>query len=96
MISALLFMYAPFFAMVEDPSTAPDPAVKFIEEMDNAPPEKRVPNWEQVRALMTREAPKVGEAAPDFELKTLDGKQTLKLSQYAGKLPVVLIFGSYT
>jgi len=38
----------------------------------------------------------VGDAAPDFELPTLDHSRTVKLSaEYASK-PVVLIFGSYT
>jgi len=42
-----------------------------------------------------------GQAAPDFELKLLDkdGKtsdETVKLSSFEGKKPVVLIFGSYT
>ncbi len=41
-------------------------------------------------------APKVGEVAPAFELKTLDGKTTVILEQYRGKRPVVLFFGSYT
>ena len=39
---------------------------------------------------------KVGDAAPDFDLKRLDGKGTVKLSSFKGKQPVVLIFGSYT
>ena len=39
---------------------------------------------------------KAGDVAPDFELKTLDGKQTVKLSSFRGKRPVALIFGSYT
>lgn len=39
---------------------------------------------------------KVGDAAPDFELKSLDGKLTFKLSEFRNKQPVVLIFGSYT
>jgi len=37
-----------------------------------------------------------GKAAPDFTLKSVDGKQTVKLSSFAGKKPVALIFGSYT
>ena len=73
-----------------------DPARKFIDQMDKAPPEKRVPNWEQTKALMTRVAPKVGDEAPDFSLPTLDGKQTVKLSQHQGDRPVVLVFGSFT
>jgi len=39
--------------------------------------------------------PKPGEVAPDFKLKTLDGKMT-DLSRLAAELPVVLEFGSYT
>jgi len=39
---------------------------------------------------------KVGDPAPDFELKRLKGEGTVKLSSFQGKSPVVLIFGSYT
>ena len=39
---------------------------------------------------------KVGDTAPDFRLKSLDGKQTVELSSFKGDKPVVLIFGSYT
>lgn len=34
--------------------------------------------------------------APDFALKTLDGTETIRLSDFRGKKPVVLIFGSFT
>jgi hypothetical protein len=37
-----------------------------------------------------------GTAAPDFALKTVDGKSRWKLSAFKGKQPVALIFGSYT
>lgn len=37
-----------------------------------------------------------GELAPDFKLKSLDGKSETKLSQFRGKKPVILFFGSYT
>ena len=40
--------------------------------------------------------PKVGEKAPDFELKLLDSKETFKLSGNFGKRPTVLIFHSFT
>ena len=39
---------------------------------------------------------KVGDAAPDFELPTLDHRRTVKLSSEYRSKPVVLIFGSYT
>ena len=39
---------------------------------------------------------KPGDQAVDFTLKTLDGKQSYKLSDFQGKQPVALIFGSYT
>jgi hypothetical protein len=42
------------------------------------------------------EGPHLGDQAPDFTLKTPDGKGTVRLSQYRGKRPVVLIFGSFT
>jgi len=40
--------------------------------------------------------PKVGMTAPDFTLPTQDGKGDITLSQFRGKKPVVLIFGSFT
>jgi Ca2+-binding EF-hand superfamily protein len=42
------------------------------------------------------EGPGIGERAPGFTLKTHDGKQTVHVSDYRGKKPVVLIFGSFT
>jgi hypothetical protein len=90
--SLLICCFGTVFTMVQEI----DPAKKFIDQMDKAPPEKRVPNWEQTKALMSRVAPKVGEQAPDFSLPTLDGKETVKLSQHKGGKPVVLVFGSFT
>ena len=50
------------------------------------------PFWMSARAGHLQ----VGDAAPDFELPTLDHSRTVKLaSEYQSK-PVVLIFGSYT
>ncbi len=37
-----------------------------------------------------------GDMAPDFRLKTRDGKSEVTLSSFRGSRPVVLIFGSYT
>lgn len=81
---------------VADEQAATSPDEEFIRRMENSPPEERVPNWSNVKKLMARKAPKVGEVAPDFALKTLDGAERIALSQFAGKQPVVLIFGSYT
>ena len=39
---------------------------------------------------------RVGDAAPDFKLKTKDGSREVQLSSFKGKKPVVLIFGSFT
>ena len=50
----------------------------------------------QGRQQRTR-LPRVGDVAPDFNLPTLaDRSRTVKLSSYAGKMPVALLFGSYT
>jgi hypothetical protein len=43
-----------------------------------------------------KRGPKVGEQAPDFELKFLDSKESFKLSDNFGKRPTVLIFHSFT
>jgi alkyl hydroperoxide reductase subunit AhpC len=40
--------------------------------------------------------PKVDESAPDFTLKTNDGKAEITLSRLLGPKPVVLVFGSFT
>ena len=71
-------------------------AAKFIAYMDAKPPDERVPNWETTKALMLRVAPKVGEEAPDFALATRDGSESIRLSQFEGDRPVVLVFGSWT
>lgn len=39
---------------------------------------------------------KVGDRAPDFTLPTPTGTTKVSLSSFAGKRPVVLIFGSLT
>ena len=39
---------------------------------------------------------KVGQEAPTFKLKSLDGKTETALKSFRGKKPVVLLFGSYT
>ncbi len=41
-------------------------------------------------------APKVGQQAPTFKLKSLDGKQSFDLAEFKGSKPVVLFFGSST
>jgi hypothetical protein len=43
-----------------------------------------------------REGPRVNQRAPDFTLQTQDGKSQIRLSDFRGKKPVVLIFGSFT
>jgi peroxiredoxin len=39
-------------------------------------------------------APKKGDSAPDFELLAIDGVSSFRLSDYRGKRPVALVFGS--
>lgn len=53
---------------------------------------------EAMKAMKEREpsAPKAGDPAPDFELSDPAGAAATRLSSFAGKSPVVLIFGSYT
>jgi hypothetical protein len=42
------------------------------------------------------EGPKLNAPAPDFTLKTSDGKETIPLAKRIGPKPVVLVFGSFT
>jgi hypothetical protein len=42
------------------------------------------------------EGPKLDAPAPDFTLKTVDGKESVKLSKLVGPKPVVLVFGNFT
>ena len=37
-----------------------------------------------------------GDRAPDFKLMTIDGRRTVRLSDFRDSKPVVLVFGSYT
>lgn len=39
---------------------------------------------------------RVGDVAPDFTLPTADRKSEVRLSSLRGRLPAVLVFGSYT
>jgi len=39
---------------------------------------------------------KVGDPAPDFELKVRGSEQRLRLSDFQGNKPVALVFGSFT
>lgn len=50
------------------------------------------PLWMSARAGHVN----MGDAAPDFDLKSVDGNSEYRLSALRGVRPVVLIFGSYT
>jgi hypothetical protein len=39
---------------------------------------------------------RVGDRAPDVELVALDGTRRLRLAEFVGGKPLVLVFGSYT
>jgi hypothetical protein len=41
-------------------------------------------------------SPKIGDLAPDFELQDPEGNVHIRLSDFRGKRPVALVFGSYT
>ena len=41
-------------------------------------------------------APKAGDLAPDFTLSDISGTESITLSDFRGKKPVALVFGSFT
>ena len=41
-------------------------------------------------------APRAGELAPDFTLFDVEGRNAVTLSNFRGKKPVALVFGSFT
>jgi len=41
-------------------------------------------------------APRVGDLAPDFELRDAHGQKPIRLSDFRNEKPVALIFGSFT
>ena len=48
--------------------------------------------WNRARGGALR----VGDAAPDFTLPTADKTSDMHLASFRGRMPVVLVFGSYT
>ena len=62
-----------------------------------SPPARRADAKPSPEALARREGKlKVGDMAADFTLKRPRSEERVSLSQYRGKLPVALVFGSYT
>ena len=63
-------------------------------QQENLPAEVRA----AVEAILVRDetGPKVGEEAPDFHLKRLGSEERVRLSDFRGRRPVALAFGSYT
>ena len=58
-----------------------------------------IKNRKQANAWQKRHdphAPKVGDVAPDFELRDSAGENSVRLSDYRGIKPVALVFGSFT
>ena len=58
--------------------------------------------WTFLKSFVRRElgafppGPSLDEAAPDFTLRTVDGKEDVTLSKLIGPKPVVLVFGNFT
>ncbi|MGH7225949.1 MAG: deiodinase family protein [Gemmataceae bacterium] len=79
----------------------------FRDALLNASPPQSRPSDMPSKALLIRglfagelgsmnEGPKLNAPAPDFTLKTADGKETVQLAKKIGSKPVVLVFGNFT
>lgn len=73
-----------------------DPARAFIAQQESLPPAERVPDFERLKTRMSRTAPRVGQAAPDFTLPVAEGNGQLTRSKFHPDRPLVLVFGSFT
>ena len=51
---------------------------------------------EKAQQVKKRPALIVGQTAPSFALKSLDGKSETDTSSFRGQRPIILFFGSYT
>ena len=67
----------------------------FVRTVLNTTPEF-LAGMESERETREARAPRLGDLAPDFSLPRLDAAGTVRLSEFRGRQPVVLIFGSYT
>jgi hypothetical protein len=50
----------------------------------------------KMQKRLDAQAAKAGDLAPDFTLSDVSGTKSVTLSDYRGKKPVALVFGSYT
>lgn len=77
-------------AQTSPPADQPSP--------EAAAPNSAGPRPEQVMREMGHGEGRLspGDAAPDFQLNYLHSKESIRLSQFKGKKPVALVFGSYT
>jgi hypothetical protein len=85
-----LFLVGMFAAMCQRPE-------RFGQIMKHVPmPTMMVVPFEPMWNVARGGGLKVGDAAPEFTLATVDRKAEVSLSSFRGKKPVALIFGSYT
>ncbi len=67
-----------------------------------APASSGPSKWTLIKGLFRQEigslqaGPALGELAPDFTLKTVDGRDEVTLSKLVGPKPVVLVFGNFS
>ena len=92
------------FLAMDDAKATLNPPQPSPPPLSDAPrPASRGPSkWTLLKGLYRQEigslqpGPRPGEVAPDFTLKTVDGKDRITLSKIVGPKPVVLIFGNFT
>src|SRR5262249_50403895 len=90
-LGAYLLMLTGFFGLMLLPPTRFAKAISHVPE-----PLFAVLPLEPLWLLARAGHLKVGAAAPDFDLPTLDNRARVRLSSFRGEKPVVLVFGSYT
>ena len=90
--------HAGFLSLAEFEETLAMPTRRPSSASSNAGPSKAT----LLKGLFRQEigslqpGPAEGEPAPDFTLKTVDGREEVTLSRQTGLKPVVLVFGNFT
>ena len=63
---------------------------------ESSPPNSKMFDLGKLKPVDSELKVKSGDLAPDFTLYDIEGRESITLSDFRGKKPVALVFGSFT